>query len=337
MSKVFFGLFCLVIGVSCKNKENANASQNKNPVAIIESLHPSFHEIIHDTARVEILAEGFDWSEGPVWVEDQQMLLFCDIPENTIYKWTRAKGTQVYLKPSGYTGEAKRGGQTGSNGLALTKDGKLVLCQHGNRQIAIMDAPLNAPKPNFKGIAVNYQGKKFNSPNDVTIRSNGDMFFTDPPYGLENNIDDPLKEIPFQGVYKVTPAGVVTLLTDSITRPNGIALTPDEKTLIVANSDKKKKLWYAFDLGPNDSLINPRIFYNVIADSTVKGSCDGLKIDKNGNVFATGPGGVWVFDSVGMALGRIKFPESTSNVALSADEKTLYITADMYLLRVRMR
>ena len=336
MYKVIFGLFCIVI-LGCKSKKNSNASQNKNPVAIIESLHPSFRDIINDTARVEILAEGFDWTEGPVWVEDQQMLLFSDIPENIIYKWTRAKGTQVYLKPSGYTGEAKRGGQTGSNGLALTKDGKLVLCQHGNRQIAIMDAPLNAPKPNFKGIAVNYQGKKFNSPNDVTIRSNGDMFFTDPPYGLEKNMDDPLKEMPFQGVYKVTPAGVVTLLTDSVTRPNGIALTPDEKTLIVANSDKRKKLWYAFDLGPNDSLINPRIFYNVIADSTVKGSCDGLKIDKSGNVFATGPGGVWVFDSEGMALGRIKFPESTSNVALSADEKTLYITADMYILRVKMR
>ena len=199
-----------------------------------------------------------------------------------------------------------------------------------------MDAPINDPKPNFKPLAANYQGKKFNSPNDAALRTNGDIFFTDPPYGLEKNMDDPLKEIPFQGVYKVTPSGEVTLLLDSITRPNGIAVTRDDLSLIVANSDDKKKIWYMYDFGPKDSLINPRIFYDATSDSA-KGGPDGLKIDRYGNVFATGPGGVWIFNSEGLALGRIKFPEFCSNVALSGDEKTLFITADMYVLRVKMR
>lgn len=324
--------------LSCKNKnDESTRSSNPNPVAVIESLDESFHSIIHDTARVEIIAEGFNWSEGPLWLDAYGTLLFSDVPENTIYKWSEQTGKQIYLKPSGYTGAAKRGGETGSNGLLLDSNDRLVLCQHGNRQIAVMDAPVNDPKPNFKALAANYQGKKFNSPNDAVLRSNGDIFFTDPPYGLEKNMEDPLKEIPFQGVYKVTPAGQVTLLIDSITRPNGIAITRDEKSLIVANSDSKKKIWYAYDFGPNDSLINPRIFYDATSDSEKQGAPDGLKIDRNGNVFATGPGGVWIFNSEGLALGRIKFPESTSNVALSGDEKTLFITADMYVLRVKMR
>ena len=245
-------------------------------------------------------------------------------------------GKQVYLKPAGYTGQEKRGGETGSNGLLLDTLDRLVLCQHGNRQLAIMEAPINDPKPNFKPLAANYQGKKFNSPNDAALRSNGDIFFTDPPYGLEKNMDDPAKEISFQGVYKVTPSGEVTLLLDSITRPNGIALTRDEESIIIANSDDKKKIWYAYDFGPKDSLINPRIFYDATSDSA-KGAPDGLKIDRSGNVFASGPGGVWVFNNEGVALGRIKFPEFVSNVALSADERTLFITADMYVLRVKMR
>lgn len=336
MYRIVF-VFLMSSLLSCKDKNDTrNRSSNTNPVAVIESLDERFHSVIHDTARVEIIAEGCDWSEGPLWLDAYGVLLFSDVPENTIYKWSEQNGKQVYLKPSGYTGAAKRGGETGSNGLLLDSSDRLVLCQHGNRQVALMDAPVNDPKPNFKPLAANYQGKKFNSPNDAVLRSNGDIFFTDPPYGLEKNMEDPLKEIPFQGVYKVTPSGQVTLLIDSITRPNGIAITRDELSLIVANSDDKKKIWYAYDFGPNDSLINPRIFYDATSDSA-KGGPDGLKIDRNGNVFATGPGGVWIFNSEGVVLGRIKFPEHTSNVALSGDERTLFITADMYVLRVKMR
>jgi gluconolactonase len=332
-------LFVLISGLllSCEEQnKDKNRSSNPNPVAVIESLDESFHQIIHDTAHVEIIAEGCNWSEGPLWLDSYRTLLFSDVPENTIYKWSEQYGKQVYLKPSGYTGMAKRGGETGSNGLLLDTLDRLILCQHGNRQLAVMDAPINDPKANFKTLAANYQGKKFNSPNDASLRSNGDIFFTDPAYGMEKDMDDPLKEIPFQGVYKVTLSGEVTLLLDSITRPNGIAVTRDELSLIVANSDPKKKIWYMYDFGPNDSLINPIIFYDATSDSA-KGSPDGLKIDRNGNVFATGPGGVWIFNREGLPLGRIKFPEFCSNVALSGDEKTLFITADMYVLRVKMR
>lgn len=312
---------------------------NKNKtIGTIDRVDPAFNSIIDENAKAEIIAEGYEWSEGPIWVESEKMLLFSDVPQNKIYKWTQEKGAELYLTPSGYTGDAKRGGETGSNGLTLNKDDKLVLCQHGNRQLAWMDADLSSPKPTFKTIINNYQNKKFNSPNDLVYRNNGDLYFTDPPYGLEKNMNDLLKEIPFQGVYCVKPSGEIKLLTDSITRPNGIVFTPDYKTLIVANSDSTKACWYAYDISGNDSLINPRIFYNATEEiKKVKGNPDGLKIDKNGNVFASGPGGLWIFDKNAKVLGKLNFEMPVSNCALSPDEKTLYITADMYVLRVKMR
>ena len=304
----------------------------------IQELDPSLEEIITPGAKVEIIAEGFDWAEGPLWVESEKMLLFSDIPPNKIFKWTEARGTELYLTPSGYTGATPRTGEPGSNGLLLNKDGKLVMCQHGDRRMAMMDGPLNAPKPAFVPLADNYQGKKFNSPNDAVFRSNGDLFFTDPAYGLEKTMDDPAKEIPFQGVYKADKNGEVSLLTATITRPNGIAFTNNEKTLIVANSDPQKPVWYMFDMDGNDSLFNERLMYDATeASKKEKGLPDGLKVDKRGNVFATGPGGVWIFNKEGKPVGKISVPEACSNVALADDDQTLYITADMYVLRVRMK
>lgn len=317
--------------LSCNNKEFKTTGS-------IEKMDPSLSSIIDENTKPEIIAEGFEWSEGPMWVEDQKMLLFSDVLTNTIYKWTEEKGKEVYLTPSGYTGTVPRSGEMGSNGLILDKDGRLVLCQHGNRQMAWMDADLADPKPSYKTIADNYQGKKLNSPNDAVYRSNGDLFFTDPPYGLLKNVEDSSKELPFQGVYKVSPFGGLKLLTDSLTRPNGIAFMPGEKTLLVANSDPDKKKWYAFDLDANDSLINPRIFYDASSSpDTEKGLPDGMKIDRNGNVFATGPGGVWILNKNGKLLGKIKLDEAASNCAFSPDQKTLYITNDMNVLRVRLK
>ena len=236
------------------------------------------------------------------------------------------------------TDPVKRGGEMGSNGLTLDTEGNLVLCQHGNRQMAKMDAPLDKPEAKYITIANKYNGKRFSSPNDAVFNSTGELFFTDPPYGLESQSDnDPKKEISFNGVYKVKKNGEVILLVDSITRPNGLAFLPGEKKLIVACSDPDKPNWYVFDVN-GDSLINGKIFYSTAdRDKSLKGLPDGLKVDKNGNVFATGPGGVWIFNSEGKPLGKIKVEESTSNVALSPDEKTLYITNDMYVLRVKMR
>ena len=316
--------------ISCSKKE-------ERTLGSIERIDPSLDAIVDDNAKVEIIAEGFEWSEGPLWLKDQNMLIFSDVPKNIVYKWTEGKAAETYLTPSGYTGEnSPYSGEEGSNGLFLSNDGKLVLCQHGDRKVSLMDAPLDAPAAKFLPLADNFEGKKLNSPNDGTFNSKGDLFFTDPPYGLPKQAEDSTKEIPFQGVYRVSNHQIV-LLTDSVTRPNGIALFPGEKTLIVANSDPAKAVWYTFDLAENDSITNGRVFYDATANTSEKGLPDGLKIDKQGNVFATGPGGVWIFNKDGKVLGKIKIPEATSNCALSPDEKTLYVTADMYVVRIKLR
>jgi gluconolactonase len=315
-----------------------NTRQHYEIIGSIERSDPALDGIISPDAKPEIIAEGLDWSEGPLWVEKNKMLLFSDVPGDTIFKWTEEKGKEVYLTPSGYTDTIKRGGEMGSNGLTLDKKGNLVLCQCGNRQVARMEAPLDKPEPKYFVIARIYDMKRFNSPNDVVYNSKGELFFTDPPYGLENQMDDPKKEIPFQGVYKVKLAGEVVLLADTLTRPNGIAFLPGEKTLLISNSDPDKPNWYAFDIADNDTLTNGRIFYSAAGyDKSLKGLPDGMKVDKNGNVFGAGPGGIWIFNKDGKLLGKIKLPDATSNCALSPDEKILYITNDMYVLRLKMR
>jgi len=330
MKTPFYVLAFLAL-ISCSPKETKT-------IGSIERIDPALDAIIQNDPKVEVIAEGFEWSEGPIWIKDQNMLLFSDVPTNTIYKWTAEKGKEVYLTPSGYTGtETHYSNEPGSNGLTLNNEGKLVMCQHGDRRVAMMDATIATPESKFISLADNFQGKKLNSPNDVVFRSNGDFFFTDPPYGLPKQENDPSRETLFQGVYKVSK-GVASLITDSLTRPNGIALFPGEKTLIVANSDPGKATWYAFDLLENDSVANARIFYDATENTkTEKGLPDGLRIDKQGNVFASGPGGIWIFNKEGKVLGKIKISEATSNCALADDDKTLYATSDMYVVRIKLR
>lgn len=334
--KYLFVITFLVIMIACNNEQQQEKKENKT-TGTIERSDPALDAIISPDAKAEIIAEGFDWSEGPVWVESHEMLLFSDVPRDTVFKWTEEKGKEVYLTPSGYTDTIKRGGEMGSNGLTLDPDGNLVLCQHGNRQMARMNAPLDNPKPDYITIAGKYDGKRFSSPNDAVYNSSGELFFTDPPYGLEKQADDPKKETPWNGVYKVKKDGSVILLVDSITRPNGIAFFPGEKRLLVASSDPAKPNWYVFDVN-GDSLTNGRIFYSTAGyDKSLKGLPDGLKIDRNGNVFASGPGGFYFFNSDGKLLGKLKLDNAAANCAFSADQKTLYITNDMYLLRLKMR
>lgn len=331
MTRLFFLFSCIGLLMACADKK-------PRVIGSIEKLDPGLDAVIQGTPPVEIIGDGFEWCEGPLWLETQQKLLLSDVFRNTVYQWTAGKGVETYFTPSGYTGKTPRGEELGSNGLLLNREGKLVLCQHGDRRLALMNGPLDKPAPDFTTVADKYQGKKLNSPNDAVMRSNGDFFFTDPPYGMEKRENDPVREIPFHGVYRVNGAGEVLLLTDSITRPNGIALTPDERRLVVANSDPDKPVWYVFDIGPGDSLQNGRILYNAAAEAKhEKGLPDGLKIDKQGNIFASGPGGIWIFNKDQQLLGKIKLPESASNCALADDGRTLYITADMYLLRVKMR
>ena len=332
----------LAVTIGCNNNtENKDQPKNEKykKMGTIERFDSSLDNIISPAARPEIIAEGFEWSEGPLWIEKHKMLLFSDVPMNTVYKWTEEKGKEVYLKPSGYTGatpsECK---EPGSNGLTLDNEGNLVLCQHGDRKVSRMDAPLDKPEAKFISLVEKFNENRFSSPNDLVFNSHGELFFTDPPYGLKTQDDtDPKKEISFNGVYKVKKDGSVILLVDSISRPNGLAFLPGEKKLIVACSDPDKPDWYVFDI-EGDSATNGKVFYSAAGyDKSLKGLPDGFKVDKSGNVFATGPGGVWIFNSEGKPLGKIKLDEATSNIALSPDENTLYITNDMYVLRLKMK
>lgn len=315
----------------------AFASGQYKTTGSIESIDPALDQVIDKNSKADIIAEGFEWSEGPLWIKRYKMLLFSDVPTNTIYKWTAEKGKEIYLQPSGFTGTSSKSKEPGSNGLLLDHQGNLVLCQHGNRQMAVMTSGLDKPEAHFLRLAYHYKGKRFSSPNDAVYNKRGDLFFTDPPYGLPMQNDrDPEKEIPFNGVYNRKKNGVVTLLTDSITRPNGIAFFPGEKQLIIACSDPVKPNWYIYDVS-GDELKNGRIFYTAQMQKGAKGLPDGLKINSNGIVFATGPGGIWMFNSKAVLLGKIKLDEAASNVALSDDEKTLFITNDMRVLRIDLK
>ncbi|MBI1342230.1 MAG: SMP-30/gluconolactonase/LRE family protein [Terrimonas sp.] len=328
----------LLLWVLCFSCIGKNDRSPYPTTGFIERFDPALDAIISPDATVEIIATGLDWSEGPLWIDNRKMLLFSDVPRDTVFKWTEAKGMEFYLTPSGYTDTIKRGGEIGSNGLLLDRDGNLVLCQCGNRQMAVMNASLDHPKPDYRSLADRYDGKRFSSPNDAVYNRKAELFFTDPPYGLVSKDDsDPEKEIPFNGVFKLATDGSIKLLIDSLSRPNGLAFFPGEKELLVANSDPAIPNWYLFDIR-GDSLANPRIFYSAAGyDPSWKGLPDGLKIDRQGNVFASGPGGVYIFNTFGKKLGLIRLEEAASNCALSGDEKTLFITNDMNILRIKMR
>jgi gluconolactonase len=330
MKKITFSLLFVTLLFS------GSAQDQKRSIGTIEFLSPELNSLIKKDAKVEVVADGFQFTEGPLWLNKQKMLLFSDVPANTVYKWTEAKGKEVYLKPGGYTSTEQRGGFLGPNALWLYPDGKLLICQHGDRRIAKMNASIDAPKPNFVTVVGEYNGKRINSPNDLFVNANGDIYFTDPSYGFEKGARDPKKEIPYQGVYKVNKAGQVTLLVDSIEQPNGISIFPGGKTMIISNSDDRKKRWYLYDITSNGSLANGRVFYDVSNEKGM-GGCDGLKIDKAGNVFAAGPGGIWIFTKAGKLIGKIKVNGVTAaNCALTPDGKTIFITATNYLLRVKM-
>jgi gluconolactonase len=246
-------------------------------------------------------------------------------------KWTAGEGVSVFLKPSGYTGAAEYSSQPGSNGLLLDSEGRLVCCEHGDRRISVMT--WDGGKVT---LADRYQTKRFNSPNDAVYHSSGALYFTDPPYGLPKRENDPRREIDFCGVYRLAPDGQVTLVTDEMTRPNGIALSPDEKTLYVAQSDGAAPIIRAFNVEPDGSVSNSRVFYDASqASKRLKGMPDGMAVDAAGNLFATGLGGVLVIAPDGTLLGRLATGVATANCAWGDDGSTLYITAHMHLCRVR--
>jgi gluconolactonase len=307
-------------------------------LGFVERLDPRLDALVPPDAVIEVLAKGFEWAEGPLWVpEDGGFLLFSDVPQNIIYRYADGRATP-WLEPSGYTGTEPRGGEPGSNGLALDPEGRLVLCQHGDRRIARLDAPWSAPEPHFTTLADRHEGHRFHSPNDLTFDASGNLYFTDPPYGLEGGPEGPGRELDFQGVYRLSPSGEVTLLTAELSRPNGIALSPDGATLYVANSDPERAVWRAYDLSPEGTLTNGRTFFDAtpwVGDER-PGLPDGLEVDPDGNLFATGPGGVLLFTPEGEHLGTLRLPQPAANCAFGDDGQSLYITADSHLLRIRL-
>ncbi|MFM7429567.1 MAG: SMP-30/gluconolactonase/LRE family protein [Flammeovirgaceae bacterium] len=333
MKKVLFILFT-ALAIACGSKKE---TQQTSLTVSVEKLDPALNAIVGNQLTVSVIASGYEWTEGPLWLEGDKKLLFSDVPTNTIYQWTEEKGASIYLTPSGYTGEAPRGGEPGSNGLTLDDEGNLLLCHHGDRRIAMMNTSLAEPAADFTTISDTYNGKKFNSPNDL-IFHNYDIYFTDPAYGLEKQMDDPKKELPFQGVYRIAAEGQVLLLIDTLTRPNGIGFSPDGKKMYVANSDSQKARWYEYSINDSLKITSGKILRDATEQAkTEKGLPDGLKVDTQGNIFATGPSGIWIFSGDGKLLGKIKLEEASSNCALTPDGKTLFVTNDMQVLRIKLR
>lgn len=305
-------------------------------VGKIISNDPSLSTLLDINDQLEVLGEGFEWSEGPVWVKNGNYLLFSDVPTNIIYKWKEGEKITEFLKPSGYTGIMPYSNEPGSNGLTISNGGKhLIACEHGDRRITKM--PLAGKGGKFT-LADNWDGKRFNSPNDVVEAKSGDIYFTDPPYGLPDFVEDKSREIEYFGVYRISPEGNVTLIIKDLVRPNGVALSPDHKTLYVAQSDVKAYIM-SYPIKPDGSVGEGKLLFDAsyLNQQGLKGAPDGLKVDQKGNIFTTGPGGIIILNPQGKLLGRIETGAATANLAWGEDGSTLFITADMYLLKLKTK
>ncbi|MFM8890954.1 MAG: SMP-30/gluconolactonase/LRE family protein, partial [Planctomycetia bacterium] len=336
---VLRSILCLVAataglaGTGAAHAEEGSVADLLPTVGSIERLDPRFDTLVPKDAVIEVLASGFIWAEGPVWLKQEQAVLFSDIPRNRVMRYKDSEGLSVYLEPAGFTGPSTYGSERGSNGLTLDRQGNLISCEHGDRRVSRL-----TPGGGKRTVADNYRGKRFNSPNDCAVHSSGAIYFTDPPYGLPKGWDDERRELDFCGVYRVTADGTVTLLCDTMTRPNGIAFSPDEKKLYVAQSDPQAPIWRVFNVKSDGTLDEGKTFFDATAlfKARKKGLPDGLKVDRAGNVFATGPGGVLVFSAEGTHLGTLLTGQATANCGFGEDGKTLFMTADSHLCRVRL-
>ncbi|TMM56754.1 SMP-30/gluconolactonase/LRE family protein [Maribacter algarum] len=306
----------------------------------IEILDDKALNIIDEDTEIKILANGFTWTEGPVWVKDGNYLLFSDIPNNKVFRLDAQRDTVTYLHPSGFSGDAYSGAEPGSNGLLVNAEGELVLMQHGNRAVSKMKNPMASPKEVYEILVNNYEGKRLNSPNDGAFDADGNLYFTDPPYGLPGLLEDPNKELDFQGVYCLLKTGELVLLDKSLKYPNGLCISPDGKKLIVAVSNIEKAAYYEYEIVSPGKVENKKIFYNVdhfLSKEGYQGLPDGIKITKLGYVLATGPKGLLIFNMSGKLLARVHTGQLTANCALGKDEKTLYMTAHDHIISIALK
>ena len=328
-------LCLLVVCLSSVQVCLAQHSVNFPHLGEVLKFDDQLDQVLPEGAKIEVITSGYDWTEGPLWVPEKKgYLLFADIPRNSVYRWDEGKGASLFMKPSGYTGVEDYGAEPGCNGITLSPQGELVFCEHGDRRISVL-----TKKGGKRTLVDNYQGKRLNSPNDVVFHSNGDLYFTDPPYGLPKRWDDPRRELDFCGVYRLTPQGELTLLTDSLDRPNGLAFSPDEKTLYVAQSDPAAAHWTAFPVKDDGTLDKGRVFHDATKEvKSLPGLPDGMKVAQDGTIFATGPGGVYIFNADHKLIGRISTGERTSNCAFGGPKgDILYLTADTYVCRIQTK
>jgi gluconolactonase len=342
MKLVHVGL--LAAGLLASGCGTAPSKMPPSPGEIVR-VDTALDELISPDAKLEKIAGGHEITEGPVYVQ-AGYLLFSDIPKNTIFRWTPGAGESVFRKPSGYDGTdtPPPGFVIGSNGLTLDKQGRVVICEHGNRRVTRLE-----PDGKLTVLADQFEGHRLNSPNDVVVKSDGAIFFTDPPYGLQKQDDDPKKELKFNGIYRIRGSAVV-LLTKELSRPNGLAFSPDEKFLYVANSDATRKIWMRYPVLPDDTLGSGTVFQDVTTDQR-DGLPDGMKVDAKGNLYCSSPGGIRIFSPAGKHLGTISPPEVPHNcawgkyatdsesakLAPAENADTLYITARPSIYRIRTK
>ena len=312
---------------------NLSAQEKRETIGSVERINPEMDLYVPKGSEVEILARGFGWSEGPVWVDQLNAVLFSDVRNNKAYSWDDKNGLSIFLDPSGFTGIVPANKEAGSNGLTLNSKNELVLAMHGDRRIAKLKS---WNEKTFETIVNRYEGNLFSSPNDLVYAKNGDLYFTDPPYGLKDFNNDGLKELPYNGVYKLSYSGSLSLIIDDLSIPNGIAISNDQKTLYVNVSDREDMKIMAYDV-TSSGVTNGRVFFdgNELAKKD-NGSFDGLKIHPSGTIFSTGPGGVLVIKPDGTHLGTIRTEKSSANCAFDSSFQNLYMTSHMYLTRIKL-
>jgi gluconolactonase len=327
--KPIVAITAVLFAAGCSSNPTPAPKAETPGVGSIARLDPALDALVPPSARIEKLAGDFQFTEGPLW-RPEGALWFSDVTGNVVRQWSPDGKVIEILRPGGYDkNDAPAGSFIGPNGMIADKDGAVLLCQHGNRRI------VRIGKDRKVSVLVDrFEGKRLNSPNDLVYKTDGVLYFTDPPYGLLKQDDDPAKELKFNGVYRLAGGKLQALVRD-LTRPNGIAFSPGEKTLYVANSDPKQKVWMRYDVAGDGTLTNGRVFFDATAEKE-DGLPDGMKVDTQGNLYCAGPGGVWVFSPEGKHLGTIKPPETPANCNWGDDGKTLYITARTGLYRIKL-